>query len=106
MYHAPDYLVKKNVFASDRIHFVVAAETPPPALQMAGLKQVSLRQLHPSQLWRWSSVLQGDRSAVISATEVAFGSPQHPADRSQGPCAEHGWRCDLSADQQAVLLSR
>ena len=75
---------------------VLAAETPPLALQMVGLKHVSLRHLNPWESWHWCSELYdvpGVSTEVVN--EVYFGDPQYLADELQEPCAEHGWRCDL-----------
>ena len=82
---------------------VLSDLTPIPAVQVPGLKRVALRHLLQVGPWTWSSS-RFDMTAGTNRME--FRSPQHLADELQGPCAEHGWHCDLSADQQSVLLSR
>ena len=72
--------------------------------QELGLQQVALRRLHPTRPMQWSLHQSYDRGPAWS--HVEFRSLQHLADELQGPCAEFGWRCELSADQQTVLLSR
>ena len=46
----------------------------------------------------------GNRGPAFSRLE--FLSLQHLADELQGPSEEFGWRCDLTADQHTVFLSR
>ena len=74
-------------------------------VQVPVLKRISLHRVDPAEPWQWS-LMATQLCHGEDSKQRDFQTPQHLNNELQAPCAEHGWRCDLRADHQSVLLSR